>query len=107
MNRGDVYWIDFNPSQDSENNKGCSCVIISATPINLARSTVVVIPLSISSKARPPLTIPITSLGKETVAICDQIRAINKNRLVKLISTLSPIEMAELENGLRQILALA
>ncbi|MBA2652859.1 MAG: type II toxin-antitoxin system PemK/MazF family toxin [Tatlockia sp.] len=106
MNRGDIYWVDLNPTVGSEINKLRPCVVIGATPINQARNTVVVIPLSTAAKARPPITITVSCLNKEVVALCDQIRAINKSRLKNQAGTLSEQDMNSINDGLRQVLCL-
>ncbi len=106
MNRGDIYWVDLNPTVGSEINKLRPFVVIGATPINQARNTVVVIPLSTAAKARPPITITVSCLNKEVVALCDQIRAINKSRLKNQAGTLSEQDMNSINDGLRQVLCL-
>jgi mRNA interferase MazF len=106
MNRGDLYWINLDPTQGSEIRKKRPCVIISATPINKARRTVVIIPLTSKTKAFPPITIPIKCLNKTGVAVCDQIRAVDKNRLIKQIGSIDEKELRQLEASLGQILAI-
>lgn len=106
MNRGDIYWVDLNPTQGSEINKLRPYVLVGATPINKARSTIVVVPLSTSAKERPPLTILVSCLGKEVTAICDQIRSIDKSRLRKQAGSLSEKEMDAIDDGLKQVLCL-
>ncbi|HHF7375617.1 type II toxin-antitoxin system PemK/MazF family toxin [Legionella bozemanae] len=106
MNRGDIYWIDLNPTTGSEINKQRPCVLVGATPINQARHTVVVVPLSTSAKARPPITISVYCLNKQVTAICDQIRTVDKSRLKSFIGTLSDDDLNSLDDGLRQVLSL-
>ena len=60
MNRGDIYWVDLNSTTGSEINKLRPCVLVAATPINQARHTIVVVPLSSSAKPRPPITISVS-----------------------------------------------
>ncbi len=106
MNRGDIYWVDLNPTRGSEINKLRPCVLVGATPINQARHTVVIIPLSTSAKAHPPITIAVSCLGKQVTAICDQIRTVDKSRLKKPAGHLSIKDLDELDEGLRQVLCL-
>lgn len=106
MERGNIYWIDLNPATGSEINKSRPCVLIGATPINQARQTVVVVPLSTSAKARPPITIAVTCLDKQVTAVCDQIRTIDKSRLKNPAGRLSSDDLDALEDGLRQVLSL-
>lgn len=106
MNRGDIYWVNLDPTQGSEINKLRPCILVGASPINQARRTVVVVPLSTSAKPRPPLNVPVACLGKEVVAVCDQIRTVDKTRLKEKASILSPSDQEKVDHGLRQLLCL-
>lgn len=106
MNRGSVYWVDLNPTTGAEINKLRPCVILGATPINLARHTVIVVPLSTAAKARPPVTISVSCLDKQVVAVCDQIRTVDKSRLRNSAGSLSSKDLHALDEALRQVLAL-
>ena len=104
--RGEVYKVDLNPTKGSEINKIRPCVIVGATPINKARSTIVVVPLSSSPTPRPPLVIPIHSQGTNSVAVCDQIRAIDKSRIQNKIGALTHQELDLLDDSLKLTLGL-
>jgi len=106
MNRGEIYWVNLDPTTGSEINKLRPCVLVGATPINKARNTVIVIPLSTSAKARPPITIAVSCLGQTVTAVCDQIRTVDKSRLKKMAGVLSLKDLDSLEDGLRQVLCL-
>lgn len=106
MNRGEIYWVDLNPTLGSEINKLRPCVLVGATPISEARHTVVVVPLSTAAKARPPITISVSCLDKQVTAVCDQIRTVDKSRIKKQAGTLSEKDMNALDDGLRQVLCL-
>jgi mRNA interferase MazF len=106
IERGDIYWVNLDPTLGSEIKKQRPCVVVSATPINQARHTVVVVPLSTSAKARAPLVVTVHCLEQQVSAACDQVRAIDKNRMVKYAGQLSVQDLALLENGLRYVLAI-
>jgi mRNA interferase MazF len=106
LKRGDIYWVDLAPTVGSEIRKKRPCVLIGATPINNARRTVLVIPLSTSGTPRPPLVIEVECLGQKVVAVCDQLRAIDKSRLREPAGTLQPGDLEHIEDGLRRILSL-
>ena len=106
MNRGDIYWVDLTPTRGSEINKARPCVLVGATPINQARRTVVVVPLSTAAKARPPITIAVSCLGKKVTAVCDQIRTVDKSRLHDSAGRLSTKDLNALDDGMRQVLSL-
>lgn len=106
MNRGDIYWVNLDPTQGAEINKLRPCILVGASPINQARRTVVVVPLSTSAKPRLPLNVPVECLGKEVVAVCDQIRTVDKKRLKEKAGILSPSDLEKVNHGLRQLLCL-
>ncbi|PXF58518.1 MAG: PemK family transcriptional regulator [Deltaproteobacteria bacterium] len=106
MKRGDVYWVNLDPTRGSEIRKTRPCILVGATPINKARRTVVVVPISSSGVPRPPLAVPVNCFGKQALAVCDQIRAIDKTRLVRRAESLGKADLAELDKNLRQVLSL-
>ena len=106
MERGDIYWVNLNPTQGSEINKLRPCVIVSANAINKARRTVIILPLSSSAQSRLPLLILVSCLKKSSVLVCDQIRTVDKTRFGDKLGKLSLKEMMELEDSLKQILSL-
>jgi len=106
MNRGDVYWVNLDPTRGSEIRKRRPCVLVGATPINRARRTVVVVPLSTAAKSHPPLTVEVRVLGRTAVGVCDQIRAVDKTRLMERAGVLSSEDMRAIDDGLRQVLSL-
>jgi len=106
MKRGDLYWVNLDPTMGSEIRKKRPCVLVGADPINKARRTVVIVPLSTGPEARPPLTIQVKALDKTAVAVCDQIRAVDKTRLISRVGKLSRVDMRSLEQSLRQVLVL-
>ncbi len=106
MKHGDVFWVDLSPTQGSEIKKTRPCVLIGATPINQARRTVLGVPLSSSGKPVPPLTVPVVCMGKNVVAVCDQLRAIDKSRLLNRVESMNQKDLEKIKTALRQILCL-
>jgi mRNA interferase MazF len=106
LKRGEIYWVDLDPTVGSEIKKQRPCLLIGATPINEARRTVLVIPLSSAGIARPPLTINVECLGRKVVAVCDQLRAIDKTRLRQSAGTIKLSDLEKIEEGLRYVLSL-
>lgn len=106
LSRGNVFWVNLDPTQGAEIAKLRPCVLVGASPINKARRTVVVVPLSTAGKPRPPLAVKVQCLSKQVIAVCDQIRAIDKSRLVRTAGELSQEDMEAVDEGLRQVLAL-
>jgi mRNA interferase MazF len=104
--RGEIWWVALDPTLGSEIRKTRPCVVVSVKVLNEWRRTVIVVPLSSSAKASPPIQIPIRCDGKQCVAVSDQIRAVSKERLRGRLGAAAPEEMAALEDGLRQIMQL-
>jgi hypothetical protein len=65
---------------------------------------VIVVPLSSSPKASPPILVPIDCDGRPAVAVSDQIRPVSKERLISRVGVATTEEMAALEDALRQIM---
>lgn len=104
--RGEIWWVALDPTLASEIRKTRPCVVVSVKVLNERRRTVIVVPLSSSPKASPPILIPITCEGRPALAVSDQIRAVAKERLKSRLGVVEEGEMAALEDGLRKILQL-
>ena len=106
VRRGEVWWVALDPTRGSEIRKTRPAVVLSANGINRARRTVVVVPLSTGPAPRPPIVVATPSAGQESVAVCDQVRAVDKSRLSRVEGMLSSAELRAVEAGLRAVLAL-
>ena len=106
LKRGNVFWVNLDPTVGSEIRKKRPCVIIGATPINKARRTVIVLPLSSSGSPRPPIAVEVECLGRKAIAVIDQIRAIDKSRLLEQAGSLSKTDLETIERALRVVLGL-
>ena len=106
MRRGEVWWVNFDPSEGMEIQKCRPAVILTVNALNRARGTVVVVPLSTSAKPRPPIVGPLPSAGKTSVAVCDQLCAADKRRFGRKIGDLSSDDMALLNESLKTVLGL-
>lgn len=104
--RGEIWWVAPDPALGSEIRKTRPCVVMSVKVLNERRRTVIVVPLSSSPQASPPILIPISCDGQPAVAVSDQIRAVAKERLRSRLAAVTMEEMAALEDGLRQIMQL-
>ena len=106
LKRGDVVWVNLDPTVGAEIRKQRPCVIMSLTALNSKRSTVVVVPLASSGNARPPLVIAVDSVGKGSNARIDQLRAVDKSRIGNVFGKLPNHEMLEIERVIVTVLGL-
>jgi mRNA interferase MazF len=104
--RGEVWWVRLDPTRGSEISKTRPCLILSSGILNERRRTVVVVPLSSSPKASPPLLVPVQCGGRDVVAVTDQIRTVSKERLEQCMGALSPEHLEAVEQAVREVLEL-
>ena len=85
--RFDVYLVSLDPSQGHEIRKTRPCVIVSPDEMNSRIGTVIVAPMT--TKGRDyPTRIPLTFQRKKGQIVLDQIRTVDKTRLVKRMGKL-------------------
>lgn len=100
MKRGEIWWVEFDPSVGSEICKTRPAVIISNDAANRNLARVVVIPLTSNTGRQYPGEALVTITGKPGKAMADQIMAADKARLKSKLDTLSKADMQEVENAI-------
>ncbi len=86
MKRFDIYLVNLDPTIGSEIKKTRPAVIVSPDELNEHLATVVVVPLTTGRSY--PFRIATKVKGKPGVAAIDQIRTVDKRRLIKRLGTL-------------------
>jgi mRNA interferase MazF len=104
--RGEIWWVNLDPTIGSEIRKTRPAVVLTSDSLNRVRRTVVVVPLSNGPQARAPIVVPTPSAGTASVAVCDQLRSVDKTRLTARIGALSSTDLRLVEQGVRTVLAL-
>ena len=110
--RGDIYLVNIDPTLGAEIRKTRPALILQNDIGN--KFSPVTIVAAISSKFEEPLyptevlisAKALTGLTVDSVVLLNQIRTIDKKRLVKQLGTLSAAEMEEVNQALRISLAL-
>jgi mRNA interferase MazF len=105
--RGQTYRVNLEPTQGSE-QQGVArpCLILSITPLNAKLRQVGVVPLSTSAKVLPPVVVGVPSAGPNSVALCHQLRTIDKLRIGKYLGEMSPADLVAVESAVRQVYGL-
>ncbi len=99
--RGEIWWINFDPSIGGEVKKTRPAVIVSNDIANKALNRVQVIPLTSVIKNIYPAECLITIQGRHSKAMADQLTTISKLRLSTKIGTVVTREMGEIERVIR------
>lgn len=94
--------LDVQPSKDAKNTR--PCVVISPDELNRNMENVIIAPLS-STKINYPTRVPVEFLNNNRFVILDQIRAVDKTRLVKKIGEIDESFQAALIERLQEIFA--
>jgi len=102
--RGEIWMVNLDPTVGSEIKKIRPCAVISPPEMHDHLRTVVVAPMTTKSKAAP-FRIAATHAGKKGLILLDQIRAVDKGRLVKKLGSLSPKALEATLDTLREVFA--
>lgn len=89
IRRGQIWLVNLDPTVGSEIRKARPCVVISPPELHDYLRTVIV--ASMTTGSRPtPFRIAIRFARKEGLILLDQIRTIDKIRLVRRLGALTP-----------------
>lgn len=106
LKRGEVYWVNLDPTVGSETKKTRPGVIVSNDAQNMVGKHVIIAPVTSVLKKIYPFEIVITLGGKKSKVMLDQIRTVACQRLGGKISTLLPNELEDLDKALKIVLSL-
>jgi len=93
--RFDVFTVNLDPTLGSEIKKTRPCVIVSPDEMNHYIQTVIIAPMTTANKDYPT-RINIKFQGKNSQIVLDQIRTVDKHRLVKKIGKITVPDSQEL-----------
>ena len=102
ISRFDIYLINLDPVIGHEIRKTRPCVIISPDEMNQHIGTVIVAPMTTKGR-NYPTRIPLTFKRKKGQIVLDQIRTIDKTRLVKRLGKLDKNVSAQILQILREM----
>ena len=104
VKRFEIFLVNLDPTVRSEIKKTRPCLVISPDQMNLYINTVIVAPMT--TKGKPyPTRVGCKFQGKQGMVILDQIRTVDKIRLVQKVGRLDTKTQAEVLRVLGELFA--
>ena len=87
--RDEIWLVSLDPTHGAEIQKTRPCLVVSPDEMNRYLQTVIIVPMT--TTIRPyPTRVPVRFQGKSGQAALDQLRAVDKRRMVRKLGTVSP-----------------
>ena len=101
LNQYQIVLVNLDPTQGSEIRKTRPCVVISPDEMNKHLRTIIVAPMTTKSR-KYPTRIEVKHDEKIGWIVIDQIRTIDKQRIIKVVGSLSLPEIKEIKSVLME-----
>jgi mRNA interferase MazF len=102
VKRGEVWLVNLDPTVGSEIRKSRPCIIISPQELNEHLKTVIVAPMT-SQGFAAPFRIGLRFQHKDGLILLDQIRTLDKSRLIRRMGKLSTETLKQTLQTLREV----
>ncbi len=104
ISRGDVFLVTLDPTRGSEIKKTRPCVVVSPDELNVHLRTLIVAPLT--SAGQPyPFRVTCRFGHKNGHVVLDQVRTVDRERLVRPLGRLSSVTLARVLEVLQEMFA--
>lgn len=104
VSRGDIYLVSLNPTRGSEVRKTRPCVVVSPDELNAHLRTFIVAPLTTGGH-RYPFRVRCHFEDKDGDVVIDQLRAVDRDRLIKRLGVLADDTLVEVLSILQAMFA--
>jgi mRNA interferase MazF len=100
-----IYLINLDPTVGSEIKKTRPCLVVSPDEMNRHIRTVIVAPLTTKAGKMYPTRVACEFRGKKGQIVLDQIRTLDKSRLIKKLGAVEPQIQIEVISTLQKMFA--
>ena len=104
MKRGEIWLVNLDPTVGSEIKKSRPFVVLSPAELNDNLRTVIVAPMT-SKGFTAPFRVPVTHAGTKGLIVLDQLRTVDKVRLVKQLGAMSKKTLSAALTTLQEVFA--
>ena len=104
ITRGDVYLVGLDPTLGSEIQKTRPCVIVSPDELNAHLRTLIVAPMTTAGRVYP-WRVRCRFQNRSGHVALDQLRTVDRERLLKRLGALSTETVSEVLSGLQEMFA--
>lgn len=104
VHRGDVFLVELSPTRGRKIRKTRPCVVVSPDELNAHMGTFIVAPLTTGGHPYP-FRIPCRFSGKEGHLVLDQLRTVDRERLLKRLGALTAPTLAKALGILQEMFA--
>lgn len=88
VSRGDIWLVSLDPTVGSEIKKARPCLVVSPPELHDYLRTVIVAPMTTGSHPAP-YRVPVAFESKHGLVLLDQVRTLDKSRLIKRLGSAS------------------
>ena len=103
INQYNVYLVNLDPTVGHEIKKTRPCLVISPNEMNHNIDTIIIAPMTTKSHAYPT-RVPVKFGGKNGWIVLDQIRTVDKIRLINQLGKITKKETIEVKRVLKEML---
>ncbi|HEY5105316.1 MAG TPA: type II toxin-antitoxin system PemK/MazF family toxin [Caulobacteraceae bacterium] len=104
MKRGEVWLTALDPSIGSEIQKTRPCLVVSPPEMHDHLRTVLAAPMTTGSR-EAGFRVPVRFQGKDGLILLDQVRSLDKTRLIRRLGTVTPKTLIATLAVLRDVFA--
>lgn len=99
----DIYRINLDPTIGFEIKKSRPCIVISPNEMNQFIGTVMIAPMTTRSRTYPT-RVELTYQGKKGSIVLDQIRTVDKSRLIQKLGSSDPKTIQKIKKVIKEML---